>query len=79
MAWDMSPEATTVPARERHRSSRVPPAARTIRSSQAGRKVDWAPRSEVLPTSSWSKRTTTGTAGVLDGSETACRSARTAA
>ena len=56
----MSPDATTVPARARWKSSRPPPAEVTMRSSTEGSSVDMAPRSDWLPTSSWSNRTRTG-------------------
>jgi len=54
-------DATIDPDNRRRKSSRPPPATRVMRSSTVSNSSDWAPWSDVDPTSSWSNSASTGT------------------
>ncbi len=57
----MSAETQNAPASARDQSSSLPPRAARDRDSTRSSNGLWAPVSEPLPTSSWSKAASTGT------------------
>ncbi|CKV73205.1 Uncharacterised protein [Mycobacterium tuberculosis] len=69
----MSAEASIEVVSRRRKSSRVPPAASTMRSSTLDSRSDCAPWPEADPTSSWSKIASTGT-NPLDAESTSTAS-----